>query len=415
VSTDPPTTGGADADAPAVEGGADDDEASALTGADSNVSAVVVLVVLFWLSLAALVWTHLGYPLFAALVARLHPRRVRQRDIEPTVTVVVAAHDEEDVIVRRLENLLALDYPVAKLEIVVASDGSTDRTDELIQTVAAGTKRVRLLRCPRQGKVAAQNRAVRDVTAEIVAFSDANARWEPGALRRLVRNFADPDVAYVCGRLRLEPSGGTNREGIYWRYELWVRRSESALGSITAGNGGIYAVRRSDYIENDPRIGHDLGLPYQLTQRGRRAVYEPGATAWEKPSRDLEDEYQRKVRMQSQCWQHVLSGRMLRGGGPLYLLQIVSHRLLRYGSGLLHVVLLITSIALVGQGFAYALVLGLQLAWLLLALAGRLKIPLPGAGLAYYYLLVTLATLAGLVRYLRVGVPVVWEKAEGTR
>jgi cellulose synthase/poly-beta-1,6-N-acetylglucosamine synthase-like glycosyltransferase len=376
---------------------------------------VVVLVVLFWLSLVALIWTHVGYPLFAALIARLHPRRVRQADIEPTVTIVVAAHDEEAVIVRRLENLLALDYPAAKLEILVASDGSTDGSDELVETVAAGTKRVHLLRCPRAGKVAAQNRAVREITSEIVAFSDANARWEPEALRTLVRNFADPDVAYVCGRLRLEPSGGTNREGIYWRYELWVRRSESALGSITAGNGGIYAVRRSDYIENDPRIGHDLGLPYQLTQRGRRAVYEVDAVAWERPSKDLEDEYQRKVRMQSQCWQHVLSGRMLRGGGALYLLQMISHRVLRYGSGLLHLVLLITSIALVGQGFVYALLLGAQLAWLLLAVAGRFKLSLPGAGLAYYYLLVTLATLAGLVRYLRVGVPVVWGKAEGTR
>jgi cellulose synthase/poly-beta-1,6-N-acetylglucosamine synthase-like glycosyltransferase len=386
-----------------------------VTRADSNVSAVVVLEVLFWLSLAALIWTHLGYPLFAALVAHLRPRPVAKADIEPTVTIVVAAHDEEAVIVGRLENLLALDYPAAKLEILVASDGSTDATDELVQSVAAGSPRVRLLRCPRAGKVAAQNRAVREVSSDVVGFSDANARWEPEALRELVANFADPEVAYVCGRLRLEPSGGTNREGIYWRYELWVRRSESALGSITAGNGGIYAVRRSDYIDDDPRIGHDLGLPYQLTQRGRRAVYEADAVAWEKPSRDLEDEYQRKVRMLSQCWQHVISGRMLRGGGPRYVLQIVSHRLLRYGSGLLHLLLLVTSIVLVGQGFLYALVLGAQLAWLALALAGRLQVSLPGAGLAYYYLLVTLATLTGLVRYLRVGVPVVWEKAEGTR
>jgi cellulose synthase/poly-beta-1,6-N-acetylglucosamine synthase-like glycosyltransferase len=376
---------------------------------------VIVLEVLFWISLVGLLWTHAGYPLFAALVARVRPRPVRRQEIEPTVSVVVAAHDEEAVIARRLENLLALDYPAAKLEILVASDGSTDRTDELVKTVAAGTKRVRLIRCPRAGKVAAQNRAVTETTSEIVAFTDANARWEPDALRKLMRNFADPDVAYACGRLRLERSGGTNREGVYWRFELWVRESESAMGSITAGNGGIYAVRRSDYIDNDPRIGHDLGFPYQLTQRGRRAVYDPAAVAWEKPSRDLEDEYQRKVRMQSQCWQHVLSGRMLRGGGPLYLLQIVSHRLLRYGSGLLHVILLITSIALVTQGLVYPVVLGAQLAWLLLAGAGRLKLPIPGAGLAYYYLLVTLATLAGLVRYLRVGVPVVWEKAEGTR
>jgi hypothetical protein len=263
--------------------------------------------------------------------------------------------------------------------------------------------------------VAAQNRGVRETTGEVIAFSDANGRWEPDALRLLVRNFADPDVAYVCGRVRLQRPGGTNREGVYWRFELWLRGNESLLGSITAGNGGIYAVRRSDYIENEPRIGHDLGLPYQLAQRGRRAVYDADAVAWEKPSHDTEDEYKRKVRMASQCWLHVLSGRMLRGGGPMYVVEIVSHRLLRYGSGLLHVVVLATSVALVSHGLIYVIALALQIAWLALALAGRLRLPIPGAALAYYYLAVTAATLAGLVRYLRVGVPVTWEKAEGTR
>ncbi len=143
-------------------------------------------------------------------------------------------------------------------------------------------------------------------------------------------NFADPDVAYVCGRLALERADGSNREGVYWRFELWQRASESAMGSITAGNGGIYAVRRADYIETAAHIGHDLGLPYRMAQRGRRAVYDPQAVAWEKPARDAEDEYARKVRMHAQIWRHVLSGDMLRGGGPLYLLEIVSHRVLRY-------------------------------------------------------------------------------------
>ena len=376
---------------------------------------MVVLVVLFWLSLGALVWTHVGYPLLAALVAGIRPRRVRKGELEPSVSFVVAAHDEEAVIERRLVNLLELDYPRDLLDIVVASDASSDRTDELVEAVAARDPRIRLLRCPRAGKVAAQNAAVRETRGEIVAFSDANGLWERDALRKLVRNFADPEVAYVCGRLRLEQTGGTNREGVYWRFELWLRARESALGSITGGNGAIYAVRRSDYVENEPRFGHDLGFPYLMAQHGRRAVYEPEAVAWEKPSRDLEDEYRRKVRMLSQCWLHVLSGRMLRGGGPLYFLQIVSHRLLRYGSGILHLVWLATSIALVRHGLVYAVALGLQAAWLVLALAGRLRLRIPGAGLAYYYLLVTWATLAGLVRYVRLGVPVVWEKAEGTR
>jgi cellulose synthase/poly-beta-1,6-N-acetylglucosamine synthase-like glycosyltransferase len=376
---------------------------------------MVVAQALFWVAAGALGWTHIGYPLFAAVLARIRPRAVRKAKVEPSVSVVIAAHDEEAVIVQRLENLLALDYPSEHLEIVVASDGSTDRTDELVQGVSERDPRVRLLRCPRGGKVAAQNRAVRETTGEMIAFSDANGRWEPDALRKLVRNLADPDVAYVCGRLRLERPSGTNREGVYWRFELWLRENESALGSITAGNGGIYAVRRADYVENEPQLGHDLGLPYQLTQRGRRAVYDADAVAWEKPSHDLEDEYRRKVRMLAQCWLHVLSGRMLRGGGALYVVQIVSHRLLRYGSGILHLVVLGTSIALVGHGLVYSVALGTQAVWLLLALAGRLRLPIPGAALAYYYLLVTLATLAGLVRYLRLGVPVVWEKAEGTR
>ena len=376
----------------------------------------MVTKVLFWTSLGGIVWTQVGYPVAAAALARLRGRPVRKHDAEPFVTLIVAAHDEEDVIEGRLENLRLLDYPHDRLRVVVASDASTDRTDEIVGAVAARDPRVQLLRCPRGGKVAAQNRAVRETDGEILAFTDANARWRPDALSKLVRNFADRDVAYVCGSLQYEAGDGTNREGVYWRYESWLRRSESLLGSITGGIGGIYAVRRSDYVENEPRFGHDLGFPYLMAQRGRRAVYDPAAVATEKPAHDLEDEYHRKVRMLSQCWIHVLTGRMLRrGGGPLYMLQIVSHRLLRYGSGILHLVLLGSSIALAGDGVLYAAALFGQLAWLALAAAGRFRLPLPGASLAYYYFLVTAATLAGLVRVLRFGVPVMWEKVEGTR
>src|SRR5205823_8080920 len=174
--------------------------------------------------------------------------------------------------------------------------------------------------------VQAQNLTVRQTGGEILAFSDANATWAQDALRKLVRSFADPDVAYACGRLVLQEADGTNREGVYWRLETWLREQESALGSITGGNGAIYAVRRDDYVEVDPRFGHDLALPYLLVQRGRRAVYEPEARAFEKPSRDIEDEYRRKVRMFEHCWLIVLRGRMLRGQPPAYLAELVSHR-----------------------------------------------------------------------------------------
>jgi cellulose synthase/poly-beta-1,6-N-acetylglucosamine synthase-like glycosyltransferase len=374
-----------------------------------------VLRAIFWVSAGALGWTHAGYPLAAAALARLRPRPVRRGDDLPEVTVVVAAHDEEHVITRRVENLLVLDYPPERLDVVVASDGSTDGTDAAVEALAQRDARVRLLARPREGKVAAQDAAVAGTEREIVAFSDANALWEPDALRTLVRSFADSDVAYVCGRVAFTRPDGTSREGLYWRYEMWLRASESSLAGITGGNGAIYAVRRADYLDGDPRFGHDLGFPYALAQRGRRAVYDPEAVAVEKAPAESEDEYDRKERMLAQCWLHLLSGRMLRPAEPLYLVQLASHRVLRYSSGLLHLALLGSSLALAREGGVYRTALAAQIAFLGLAGAGKLRLPLPGAALAWYYLLVTAATVSGLVRLLRSGVPTVWEKAEGTR
>jgi cellulose synthase/poly-beta-1,6-N-acetylglucosamine synthase-like glycosyltransferase len=364
---------------------------------------LILAKILFWASLAGLVWTHVAYPAFAAAFARLAPRRIRKADIEPEIALIIAAYNEESVIARRLENLLALDYPKDKLQIVVSSDASSDQTEQ----IAARYPGVRVISNPRGGKVAAQDRAVRETTGEIVAFSDANATWSEDALRTLVRSFADPDVAYVCGQLQILAADGSNQEGVYWRYEMLQRAAESALGSVTGGNGSIYAVRRSDYVEVDPRFGHDLSLPYLMVQKGRRAVYEPEAHAWEKPTPSNETEYRRKVRMFEHCWLIVLRGKMMRRLGPLYGVEIASHRLLRYGSGLLHVVLLVTSVALIAQGWFYAGVLAAQLALLAAAAVG--------VGLARYYVLVSWATVASLSNYLRRGVPATWDAAEGTR
>jgi cellulose synthase/poly-beta-1,6-N-acetylglucosamine synthase-like glycosyltransferase len=360
---------------------------------------VLLAVVLFWVSLVLLVWTHAAYPAFAALLARAAERDVRKADLEPTVALIVAAYNEEESIARRIENLLELDYPRDRLQLVITSDASSDRTEE----IALQYPGVQVISNPRGGKVAAQDRAVRQTESEIVAFSDANCTWAPDALRRLVRAFADPEVAYVCGQLRILDADGGNKEGVYWRYELRTRAAESQLGSITGGNGSIYALRREDYVEVDPRFGHDLSLPYLMVQRGRRAVYEPEAQAFEKPTPSNETEYRRKVRMFEHCWLIVLRGRMLRNLGPLYALEIVSHRLLRYGSGILHVVLLLTSLALVRQGWVYDVALGAQLGLFAAAAAG--------VGIARYYVLVTWATLVALWNYLRRGVPAGWEPA----
>jgi cellulose synthase/poly-beta-1,6-N-acetylglucosamine synthase-like glycosyltransferase len=363
---------------------------------------VIVVELLFWLTLSALVWTHAGYPLAAWAAGRIRPRRVDGADITPSVAVIVAAHNEEAVIARRIENLLALDYPRDRLEIVVTSDASTDATEEIAAGLGA-----RVIRNARGGKVAAQDRAVRETDSDLVAFSDANATWARDALRKLTRSFADPEVAYACGQLRLEAADGSNREGLYWRYEMGVRAAESRLGSITGGNGSIYALRRGDYVEVDPRFGHDLALPYLMVQRGRRAVYDPEALAFEKPTPSNETEYRRKVRMFEHCWLIVLRGKMLRRLGALYFLELFSHRHLRYASGVLHLVLLATSIALATHGWVYAAALAAQLAVLLAAALG--------VGIARYYTLVTWATVQALWNYTRRGVPATWQAAEGTR
>jgi glycosyltransferase involved in cell wall biosynthesis len=370
---------------------------------------------LFWGSLGALAWTHAGYPLAMGLLARLRPRPVRKAEQTPSVALVISAHNEEAVIRRRIENALALDYPEEVLEVVVASDGSTDLTDGIVGELAAANPRLRLLQCPREGKVAAQHRAVRATASDVLAFTDANSEWKPDALRALMRNLADPEVGYVCGQLRLESPEGANMEGAYWRYEMWVREQESAASSITAGNGAIYAVRREAYVEDDPKFGHDFGFPYLMEQRGLRAVYETEAVATEKPASEPEDEYGRKVRTISRALGHILTGRAFRPSRPLYVVQLVSHRVLRYSTGILHVVLLVSNLLLWARAPFYRLFLLLQLAGLGLAGAGKARLPIPGARLAFYYVVVTKATAAALVRYLRSGTPQTWDKAKGTR
>jgi hypothetical protein len=197
---------------------------------------------------------------------------------------------------------------------------------------------------------------------------------------------------------------------------MLVREAESTASSITAGNGAIYAVPRDAYVEDDPKFGHDFGFPYLMEQMGRRAVYEPDAVAVEKPAAEPEDEYGRKVRTISRALGHILTGRAFRGPArPLYLAQLVSHRVLRYSTGILHLGLLVSNLMLVARAPFYRVFLVIQLAGLGLAAAGKARLPVPGARLAYYYFVVTKATVAALVGYLRSGTPQTWEKAKGTR
>jgi cellulose synthase/poly-beta-1,6-N-acetylglucosamine synthase-like glycosyltransferase len=297
--------------------------------------------------------------------------------------------------------------------VIVASDGSSDRTAEVARTAGAD----QVLELPRRGKVAALNSAVGRASGLILAFSDANSYWRPDALRRLVHRFGDPRVGYACGQVRFEGGEGGNQEGLYWRYEMAIRSMETRLAGITAGNGGIYAVRRESYIELDPSRGQDIGFPFELTKRGWRAVYEEEAVAEEKMAPTVEGEFRRKRRMMWGLWDVMLRWGMLdpRGYGLLYAFEIYSHRLLRYLTPWLHLIALAVNIPLLSHGWVYVVTMALQLALLAGALIGRFVPALPFR-IAYYYVTMTASIAVGLWDRLRAGaVPIGWEKVEGTR
>ena len=376
---------------------------------------MTVMGVVFWACVGLIVYAHAGYPLLLWLLAR--PKRntcLRSPVSEsPSVTLIIAAYNEEDVIARKVANARALAYD-GDLEIVVACDGSADATAERAR--AAGADLV--LELPRGGKVCTQDAAVERASGEIVAFSDANALLAPDALENLVRPFRDPRVGYVCGQVRFLRPDGSNQEGLYWRYEMAVRALESRLGGVTGGNGALYATRREAYVVVDPRMGHDLSFPFNMVKRGWRALYEPSARAEEKMVPSIEGEFQRKRRMMSHTWPIVLRGGMLspRGYGLLYGAMIVSHRLLRYALPGLHVVALAANLALVAShaGAVYVVTAALQAAFLVAAaLAGVVRArPLL---LARYYVLTAASPAAGLWDWLRHGTSATWEAAEGTR
>ena len=266
----------------------------------------------------------------------------------------------------------------------------------------------------RQGARPGRRRA-RGRAATLLAFSDANALWAPGALRPLAAAFADPRVGYACGRVAFVNDGGTNQEGLYWRYEMWLRGRESALASVTAGNGAIYAVRREAYIEIDPVMGHDLSFPFNMVKRGWRAVDVPDARATEKMVPSIEGEWVRKRRMMSHAWPIVLRGGLLdpRGYPPLYALMVLSHRVLRYATPLLHVLAALATLALLARGRA-RVAAAAQAALLAAAAAGGRSRARPLL-LARYYVLTTASLAAGLYDHLRHGTPAGWDAPEGTR
>lgn len=374
------------------------------------------LEIAFWAAAGLLIYSQFVYPLLVALFARA-PRPLEIADDQelPSVTLVIAAYKEATVIADKVANALALDYPRDLLQIIVACDGSPDDTPALAR--AAGADLV--LDLPHRGKMAAQNAAVEKATGHVLAFSDANSFWKPDALRRLMAAGNHEGIDYVCGNVNFVNDNGTNQEGLYWRYEMWLRARESSLKSVTAGNGAIYAVGANSYRAIAPTTGHDLTLPFETVKHGGRAIYEPSARATETMVPSVEGEFKRKRRMMSFAWPIILGGGMLspRGYGITYAWMIFSHRFLRYAAPLLHLIALIASAILAFDSTLYLVLFGLQVALLAAALIAA-AIHFKPLLIARYYVLTTASVALGLIDYLRSRDTLLdegWAPPEGTR
>jgi len=257
---------------------------------------------LFWISAAFVVYVYFGYPALLWLLKSFARHSSKKEQIEPSVTLLVAAHNESDVIAAKLRNALALDYPAAKLEIVIASDGSNDNTAEIVRSIAEaeGAGRVHLLEFPEnRGKVTTLNDALSRLTTEIVAFSDASSMLAPDSLRRLTQHFADPKVGAVSGVYRVlkqDQARLGGQEDFYWKYETFLKVQEAGLGAFTGAHGSLYAVRTELYpFPAADTINDDFIIPMRIRQRGYRVDYEPAAVAYEE-AHEMEG-FSRRVRI----------------------------------------------------------------------------------------------------------------------
>jgi len=354
-----------------------------------------------------------GYPIFLTLAGLLIHRRWRRDDTaEPTVSLIVSAYNEEKIIAQKLENTLALDYPRGRLEIIVASDGSTDHTDEITQSFS--NRGVLLRRFPRIGKTGVQNEVVRTAKGEILVFSDANAFYRPDAIRKLVRNFADPEVACVSGQLvykvdREDAGSCENCERRYWDYEKFMKQRESNLSSLIGANGSIYAVRRADYVEISNDLISDFVEPLMLVQRGKRVVYEPEAISVEEYSTTYEGELQRKNRILTRAIHGLLHMQALlnpfRYG--IFSFQLLMHKLLRYLMPLFLVTGFVSLAALAAVGRYRVLFLLVVVALTVATLVTqetrlhRSNLLVRACSLLYYYLVVNYALVLAWINICR--------------
>jgi len=372
---------------------------------------ILELQILFWISITLVIYVYFGYPAILWLLNRLK-RKINailpsSGNFKPTVSMVIAAYNEEQVIAEKLENSLALDYPNEKLEIIVVSDGSTDRTVEIVSDYCGqGVKLVELGK--NVGKASAQNEAVNQANSDVVFFTDANVSLEKDALRKLVRHFQDDTVGCVIGKVTYNNENETaigESEGFYWRYELFIRSQESNLGILVAGSGPIFALRRTFFEPLDPAISEDFVLPMKAAIKGYRNIYEPEAISSEWLFQvNMRDMFKTRVRTTTLDTRSVLICKTLINPFryPLYSWGLISHKLLRWLVPYFLILILVANLFLIHTPF-FQIILILQIIFYFSALTGylwqRSGKPSFIFGIPFSFCLVNLAALVGVARF----------------
>jgi cellulose synthase/poly-beta-1,6-N-acetylglucosamine synthase-like glycosyltransferase len=382
----------------------------------------VAVEIVFITMLALAAYAYAGYPALVYLLSRLFERPVRRADIIPSVSIIIAAYNEERDIAQKIENTLALDYPKEKLEIIVASDCSTDRTDEIASQYQK--RGVTLYRRPeRLGKSVVQNAAMKHSTGEIIVFSDATTFYEPDAIRKIVRSFADPEVGCVAGHLLyVDRSVTAVGQGCrsYWGYERFIKQSESRLGSLIGVSGCLYAVRRSSYGRLALDMSSDFVIAIEIYLRGLRTVYDCEAISTEDTNKRSRDEFRMRVRIIEQTLSalHRYSEALNLRAHPLFAFQMISHKVMRYGAPFFLIAAFLSNALLAGSSEIYYLTFIGQGAFYLAAIIGwicdRLGARIGPAAFPYYFALANAASVVAFLKFMRGEAHVIWEPIRET-
>lgn len=367
------------------------------------------MTLVFWFCLGVCSYIYFGYPGLLLVLSKFRSKPVREGDVTPRMTFVIPAYNEEKTIAAKIENTLSLDYPGDKIEIVVASNGSTDRTNKIVSQW--NDPRVRLVALERPGKMQALNEGVRAATGEVLVFTDADFLLDSHSLRLMARKFADPEVGGVCGARNTSMHRGGDStgegEGLYHRWDKWQKVRESEIGSVFAADGLLYAIRRQLYVPiDDPNQSDDQAISMRVVLQGYRLLFEPKATAWENAPVNAESEFKRKVRIT----QHSVAS-LLKLGRPLYTsgwysVELLSHKLVRHMVAFFLIPLFIANAFIARRSRFYKMTMIGQIVFYALAAVGALLRNKP-AGKAkpfyipYYFTFVNTTAFLGLLTMLR--------------